>query len=111
MSSYDPGDSQNPDLDFDYRVSMPQYSQVDQKWGFQAGSERSMCGIICLKACLDHYARFKQNLPEPRELFENLKLEHGWDARIGITHAAEIAVLGQHGLLAWRRDWQKPETE
>lgn len=106
---------QKPNEDFEYRILMSEYSQMDPKWGFEPGSERSMCGIICLKASLDHYAyRVGGDGPRPREIFEDIQEQHGWDSNIGITHAAEIAELQKDHhprLVAWRRDWERPETE
>ena len=90
-------------------TGFPHYSQLDQKWGFERGTERSMCGVICTKAVMDFYA---QDSPAPgiEELLNAVHDVNGLKAD-GIQHAVEVNLLQDQGLLAWRRNWVAPTAD
>jgi hypothetical protein len=89
----------------------PDYSQLDSKWGFDPGLERTMCGIVCTKALLDYYGR-KQKKPVPAmsSLLETLNNSNA-QASNGIKHSVEVDILSKQGLVAWRRNWNAPSTD
>jgi hypothetical protein len=89
----------------------PDYSQLDSKWGFDPGLERTMCGIVCTKALLDYYGR-KQKKPVPAmsSLLETLNKSNA-QASNGIKHSVEVDILSKQGLIAWRRNWNAPSTD
>lgn len=95
----------------DVQLTVPSYSQMDERWGFEPGTERSMCGIVCVKAVADYYAeRVGGAAPAPTELADEVRRMGGW-GEVGISHAAEVNLLKAQGLLAWRRNWDAPDSD
>jgi hypothetical protein len=91
--------------------TFPDYSQLDSKWGFESGLERTMCGIVCTKALLDYYSRKKKKpAVAMSSLIETLN-ESKSRVSNGIKHSVEVDVLSSQGLIAWRRNWNAPSND
>jgi hypothetical protein len=73
--------------------TFPDYSQLDNKWGFESGLERTMCGIVCTKALLDYYSwKKKKPAVAMSSLIETLN-ESKSRVSNGIKHSVEVDVL------------------
>lgn len=90
-------------------IHFPQYSQIDPRWEFEPGSERSMCGIVCIKAMIDFYSPDGQT-PTVHELITVVN-DSSDQKPNGISHAVEVNLLKSQGLLAWRRNWEAPTAD
>lgn len=96
----------------DVKLRVPLYSQMDPQWGFEPGTERSMCGIMCLKAFADYYASTTEKIaPLVPQLLDEVNAADGWKGSGIISHAVEVDILKQLGLVAWRRNWKAPSTD
>lgn len=92
------------------RLMFPRYSQLDPAWGFEAGTERNMCGVISTKAIIDFYCEQSGvETPSMDTLLQQINDAHGF-ASNGIQHAVEVDVLKSYGLVAWRRNWDTPSS-
>jgi len=87
------------------------YSQLDPQWGFAIGTERSMCGLVCVKSILDYYSH-KSGFETPyiSTLLAMVDAAHDIKQN-GISHAVEVAIFKAHGLTAWRRNWEAPSSD
>jgi len=93
------------------RLMFSHYSQLDPKWGFASGTERSMCGLICVKAIIDHYNNKSGfDIPHISTLLAMVDSAHDIKPN-GISHAVEVDILKAHNLIAWRRNWEAPSTD
>ena len=91
--------------------TFPDYSQLDSKWGFEPGLERTMCGIVCTKALLDYYdQKKKRTMTAMGSLLETMN-ESNSHVSNGIKHSFEVDILSARGLIAWRRNWNAPSTD
>jgi len=93
------------------RLMFSHYSQLDPAWGFEVGTERSMCGLVCVKSIIDHYNNQSGfDLPHISDLLETVHTAD--DAKPnGISHAVEVDLLKTQGLVAWRRNWDAPSSD
>jgi hypothetical protein len=90
-------------------VDIPRYSQLDVQWGFEPGTERTMCGIISAKTVIDFYFPGGAT-PTALDILDFISTHHGLRAE-GVGHAAEVDLLKHEGLLAWRRNWLAPSDD
>lgn len=96
----------------DIKLGVSAYSQMDPQWGFESGTERSMCGIMCLKTLADYYASItEKSAPLVPQLLDEVNAAGGWIGTGIISHAVEVDILKQLGLIAWRRNWYAPTTD
>jgi len=93
------------------RLLFPHYSQLDPSWGFEVGTERTMCGLVSVKSVIDHY-NGKSGLETP-DIKTLLDIVIGAnDAKVnGMSHAVEVELLKAQGLVAWRRNWEAPASD
>lgn len=93
------------------RLLFPHYSQLDPSWGFEAGTERMMCGLVSVKSVIDHYnAKLERKTPDIHTLLEIVFDAN--DTKVnGMSHAVEVEMLKAQGLVAWRRNWDAPSSD
>jgi hypothetical protein len=96
----------------DIKLRVPVCSQMDPQWGFEPGTERSMCGIMCLKTFADYYASTTGKIaPLVPQLLDEVNAAGGWKDSGIISHAVEVDILKGLGLIAWRRNWYAPTID
>ena len=93
------------------RLMFSHYSQLDPEWGFEIGTERSMCGLVCVKSIIDHYNNKSGfDIPHISTLLDAVKAADD-NKPNGISHAVEVELLKAQGLVAWRRNWDAPSSD
>jgi hypothetical protein len=91
-------------------IPFPHYSQLDPAWGFMVGTERTMCGVVCVKAVLDYYAQKNSTALTNMTTLLNIINRVGGTKINGISHAVEVDIFKNHGLVSWRRNWNAPSA-
>lgn len=89
-------------------LQVPYYNQLDPSTGLPPKFRNNGCAIVCMKMVLEYLfgREFDINL-----LQKEVEKAGGRDAKGNWTHAAEVNVLKQHDLLAWRRNWNLTKAD
>lgn len=83
-------------------LKVPYYHQLDPATGLPPQFRKNGCAIVCVKMVLEY--SFGRQF-EINNLYEEAKKAGGRNDNGDWTHAAQVRVLKQHQLLAWRRNW------
>lgn len=93
------------------RLEFEHNSQLDSKWNFEPGTERMMCGLVCLKSVIDYYSdQSGIESPDMDTLVRTVK-EANDPKENGTSHAVQVDILKSQGLVAWRRNWDAPSSD
>lgn len=94
-----------------YQLSFPRYSQLDPEWDFEPGMERHMCSFVSTKALIDYYS--EQTGIESPSMDDLIGINERLNDKKpnGMSHAVEVTMLKNQGLVSWRRNWNAPSND